>query len=342
MCMIAAVSTPEYALVVTDRRWTTCHPDGSMTFDDAGGRLVRTPDGWAAATGPESVLLPALEALPAAEGPHGIRAVVEAAWSAAEADVLTLPVERRATAFLTIGTHEGTELWGRAHHYPVGNRGPCERRWWGVSPPGGIPPEKQRAIYNRLALDLSEEMSLPDRVRSIAGHFARAAEVAPAVSPDIEVGVLLKYGAGVEAFHLDGTSHELADAADDEILPAVAHRCGVSGQHWILKTGEDLDLRAEDVSTDPMDGAIIRWSAAEYFNAGATISVPGDASAPGIPYNVTRWLYYDAATSAAVVTAVRDNVIGFDRMYLGKITTPSSHGSGTTSGGGGENTIPGT
>lgn len=128
----------------------------------------------------------------------------------------------------------------------------------------------------------------------------------------------------------------------DRAASHVADRTGLSGQHWILKTGEDLNLRAEDFSIDPMDEAIIRWDTAEYFNAGATVVVSGDNSAGGIPYGVTRWLYYDADLAEAVVTASRDSIAGFDKMYLGKITTPPSHGGSGTSGGGGENTIPGT
>lgn len=139
------------------------------------------------------------------------------------------------------------------------------------------------------------------------------------------------------------TTEVLASAlVDSRLASHIADRTGLSGQHWILKTGEDLGLQARDFDSDPLNGAVIEWNTTEYLNAGETVVVTGATSTGHAYGGGTRYLYYDGATGAAVLTATRDNIMGFDRMFLGQVTLPASHGGGTTPGSGGDNTIPGT
>jgi hypothetical protein len=177
MCMTAAVSLPGLVLVASDMRWSDESTDPPRRAD-LGGRLVRTPYGWACAAGWVHEAIPALDAVARGVDPAAaLRAsrVEDASWT-------TLLIVRDDGGLLEV--KHGSERSATFGHQ--------------LSPPADLDHQQQLAINQQLGADVQAccdpergLVSVPGVIAAVARAFVRA-HTAPGVlsmSSDVELGI---------------------------------------------------------------------------------------------------------------------------------------------------------
>jgi hypothetical protein len=108
---------------------------------------------------------------------------------------------------------------------------------------------------------------------------------------------------------------------------------GAAGAQWLMDYNNDPNASFSIAYTANGENYTVSWGARTFRNAGALISVPAGSfvSPPG----VTWYLYWDGNAGAVGYSDFYREIMGWDRMYLGKVALPSTTGlSGGGSGGG--------
>lgn len=182
MCMTFAVSIGGAVICAADTRYNN-HAAGKHR--DLGGKLVRTPNGWAAASGNGFVAIVGLRRL--AEGVPPLDAV-RAAHDSIEAEhgdvldstVFTIAFDNgRIARLVTDGTVE---------HYEPGA--------YVASWPPELAQDRVQAITAAFTRAIDSAASLCDYARAVAGTFASASRLASTMSPVLELGVTFGDRAG--------------------------------------------------------------------------------------------------------------------------------------------------
>jgi hypothetical protein len=112
---------------------------------------------------------------------------------------------------------------------------------------------------------------------------------------------------------------------------------GAAGQQWILDYNNDPSATFPISYSASGSNYIVSWSARTFRNGGEIISIPSGSFVSGT--GKTWYLYWDGDAGAVAYSESFSNVMSFNRMYLGKVTTPSTAGAAPGTGVGGTGTV---
>lgn len=216
MCMTLAFAWGTGGIVATCTRFNLFHKDGSIEPVDAGGKLTRTRNGFAATTGELSTMLVGLRVLEHADGPEaraGIRAIHSRIAPALRSAGLTS--DSMKTCFLSVRSEGGR--FGAEAIYPDGTGvdwQPVPRvmaTWPGKVKGdvlGGILGTRNGRVRSMTDV-LGEVQRLDKLVNTIASWFAFAADRDDSMAPTMEIGLLVP-GSPAVARYAKGTAAEIA------------------------------------------------------------------------------------------------------------------------------------
>lgn len=212
MCMTLAAARCDIGLVAADTRYS-----GPRGCQDLGGRVRRTPSGWAVGTGVAATMLVALRALESAE--LASRQAVHRA-AARLADEAGIDVLKRPTLIVVLKDGDQGGLLQTIYQDGRGDdmQVPSNGTWLRVeAPPPGMSEAAQRSGSEGLLEALNSATDVAATLRGVARAFVYGRKHGEDMSPELEIGVTVNG----KPLYLRAPAAQLAGASDSTIKRAL-------------------------------------------------------------------------------------------------------------------------